>query len=449
MAHQKTPQIFLCHANEDIASVKDIYELLSKQGFRPWLDKEDLLPGQIWGEEIPKALRRSDYVLIFFSKTSVHKRGYVQKEFKLSLEVLEEIPEDQIFIIPLRLDECEVPDRFRHIHYVDLFEDGAYQKVLDAIGSSQSGSSPKQTPERSKAKAEQSIEKDWLDLLEEGNAIKLKRHLTGLNKQIENSVEIQEIHKKESTSPSNDSLKESIDLISLQLLTLVEYDIEENLTVLVDLLAHAYNSLLGPDPAFSVEYPEKVQVELWTAIITRLYLVGAFALKLKRYDFVRPLICITPQGGTDFYWVRHALILHARAREDQNKVDGMVALANSIIPETPWIADKFEVGSREAIQYLASFDLYQCIIAAHDAQDVSACYPSFGQFGNYHLHDTLLDIALNRGGRVILGEMADSEISSLLVRLDDYARKEYAFYAGWRPRAFPEEVRDFIEQNQE
>ena len=202
MTQQKTPQIFLCHASEDLASVRGIYELLREHGFRPWLDKEDLLPGQIWSQEIPKVLRCSHYVLIFFSKTSVHKRGYVQKEFKLALQVLEEIPEGEIFIIPLRLDECEVPDRFRHIHYVDLFEDGAYQKVLDAIGSSRSEPSPKQTPESSKAKAEQSIEKNWLDLLESGNTIKIKRHLTDLKNQIENSAEIQEIYNKESASRS-------------------------------------------------------------------------------------------------------------------------------------------------------------------------------------------------------------------------------------------------------
>ena len=56
--------------------------------------------------EIPKAIRASDYILIFLSKTSVAKRGYVQKEFKLALEVLREIPEGTIYAIPVRLDEC-------------------------------------------------------------------------------------------------------------------------------------------------------------------------------------------------------------------------------------------------------------------------------------------------------------------------------------------------------
>lgn len=43
------------------------------------------------------------------------------------------MPEGQIFIIPVRLDNCKVPDQFSHLHYVDLFEGGSFEKVLGAI----------------------------------------------------------------------------------------------------------------------------------------------------------------------------------------------------------------------------------------------------------------------------------------------------------------------------
>jgi hypothetical protein len=39
-------QIFLCHANEDKAHVREVYHrLCAIDGFEPWLDEEDLLPG--------------------------------------------------------------------------------------------------------------------------------------------------------------------------------------------------------------------------------------------------------------------------------------------------------------------------------------------------------------------------------------------------------------------
>jgi hypothetical protein len=128
-----TAQIFLCHASEDKEKIIEIHRRLTDEGLKPWLDKVNLLPGQRWEQEIPKAIKASDFILVFLSKTSVTKRGYVQKEFKLALDVLNEIPEGQIFIIPVRLDDCEVPEQFRQLHWCDLFEHEGFEKILEAI----------------------------------------------------------------------------------------------------------------------------------------------------------------------------------------------------------------------------------------------------------------------------------------------------------------------------
>jgi formylglycine-generating enzyme required for sulfatase activity len=133
MAETKPIQIFLCHASEDKAAVLDIYGRLQTLGYKPWLDKRDLLPGQRWRSEIPKAIRASDYILICLSKTSVAKRGYVQKEFKLALEVLDEMPAGAIYAIPLRLDDCAVPDQFSNLHWYNLFEADGFQYLLRAL----------------------------------------------------------------------------------------------------------------------------------------------------------------------------------------------------------------------------------------------------------------------------------------------------------------------------
>src|SRR4030095_2750764 len=101
-------RIFLCHASEDRLQVEAVYERLRALGWQPWMDKMDLLPGQRWQQEIPRILKKSDFILIFFSRYSVAKRGYVQREFKLALETLQEIPEHQIHTIPIRLNECDI-----------------------------------------------------------------------------------------------------------------------------------------------------------------------------------------------------------------------------------------------------------------------------------------------------------------------------------------------------
>src|SRR5262245_47430823 len=121
----KNVRIFLCHASEDKEAVFRLHGELKELGFQPWLDKVDLLPGQRWDCEIPKALRSSDFVIIFLSEHSVSKQGYVQKEFKLCLEVLEQIPEGRVFVIPVKLDNCDVPERFAYLHWVNLYEPGS------------------------------------------------------------------------------------------------------------------------------------------------------------------------------------------------------------------------------------------------------------------------------------------------------------------------------------
>ena len=81
-------RIFLSYAREDERQVRDVYRRLLDVGFDGWMDKIDLLPGQRWQQEIPHAIRNSDFILIFFSKHSVAKRGYIQSEFRLVLDTL-------------------------------------------------------------------------------------------------------------------------------------------------------------------------------------------------------------------------------------------------------------------------------------------------------------------------------------------------------------------------
>ena len=129
----KEPQIFFCCASEDEEIVGDIYDRLKIEGFHPWLDGKDILPGQDWDWETRKALQVADLILVFFSKTSVFNRGYVQRKFKLALESRENIPEGQIFIIPIRLNDCELPEQFHRFKHCDLFEDNGFEKVLQSI----------------------------------------------------------------------------------------------------------------------------------------------------------------------------------------------------------------------------------------------------------------------------------------------------------------------------
>jgi hypothetical protein len=124
--------IFISYAREDSEAARRLYDDLKKSGLIPWLDKESLIPGQNWKNSIKIAIKNSRFVIAILSSNSVGKRGYIQKEFKYGLDVLDEFPESQIFVIPVRLDDCEVPyEKLKDIEHVDLFPD--WNKGLQSL----------------------------------------------------------------------------------------------------------------------------------------------------------------------------------------------------------------------------------------------------------------------------------------------------------------------------
>ncbi len=133
--HKRTSplRIFLCHSSGDKPEVRNLYQRLSSDGFDPWLDEEDLLPGQQWKIEIPKAVKTSDVVIVCLSHKAINKSGYVQKEIKFALDKAEEQPEDTISLIPLKLEECDVPERLQSWHWVNLFEEKGYERLTRSL----------------------------------------------------------------------------------------------------------------------------------------------------------------------------------------------------------------------------------------------------------------------------------------------------------------------------
>ena len=128
----KKPKVFISYAREDADMAMRLYHDLKAAAVEPWLDKECLLPGQRWSDAITDAIRASDYFLALFSSTAISKRGYVQKELREALEVLEQIPDNMIYVIPARLDECEPTlKKFAEFQRVDLFPD--YEKSVEKI----------------------------------------------------------------------------------------------------------------------------------------------------------------------------------------------------------------------------------------------------------------------------------------------------------------------------
>lgn len=116
-------RIFLSYVHEDQQAAEAIFQALSSVGFVPWIDRKGIFGGTAWKEEISKEIKRSDFFVVCISKRSFGQKGFFQREIKEAFDVLDEMPPGQIFLVPVRLEDCAiVHPRISQLHWVDMFD---------------------------------------------------------------------------------------------------------------------------------------------------------------------------------------------------------------------------------------------------------------------------------------------------------------------------------------
>ncbi|MGH1364547.1 MAG: toll/interleukin-1 receptor domain-containing protein [Calditrichia bacterium] len=130
-------KVFISYAKEDLNTALRLYRDLANNNIDIWFDEVSLLGGQRWKPKITEAIKESDFFFALLSKNSVDKRGYVQKELKIALEVLDEIPEAGRFIVPICISECNPSNqKLNELHRINIYEnwDEGLRKILKTIG---------------------------------------------------------------------------------------------------------------------------------------------------------------------------------------------------------------------------------------------------------------------------------------------------------------------------
>jgi len=129
-SQQKSGQVFLSYASDDARSVDQLQEILESAGVRVWRDIADLWPGEDWRIRIRKAITSDALVFIacFSSRSVARVKSYQNEELTLAIDELRLRPVDEPWLIPVRFDDCAIPDReigggrsLRTLHRVDLF----------------------------------------------------------------------------------------------------------------------------------------------------------------------------------------------------------------------------------------------------------------------------------------------------------------------------------------
>ncbi len=136
---------FISYVRADSLAADELQHALQAAGVQVWRDTSNLWPGQDWQAKIREAIISEAFAFIAcFSRQSLaREKSYQNEELALAIEQLRLRQLDAPWLIPVRLDECVIPDydlgggrRLSSVQRADLFggnRDEALSRLVTAV----------------------------------------------------------------------------------------------------------------------------------------------------------------------------------------------------------------------------------------------------------------------------------------------------------------------------
>ena len=123
--------VFLAYCRENRDEVARLRSDLIAAGETVWWD-EDIPVGQDWKYAAGQAMKDAYAVVLCLStELGERVRSGIYPEIRNAIAILREYPPESIFILPVRLSECDIPDlsidetrTLADLNYVDLYPEG-------------------------------------------------------------------------------------------------------------------------------------------------------------------------------------------------------------------------------------------------------------------------------------------------------------------------------------
>jgi HJR/Mrr/RecB family endonuclease len=113
----KAHQVFVSYASQDKVVANEIAKSLQQAGVPTWVDSWELAVGDSLATRIHEALDASDTLVVLLSPSSVDSR-WVKSEWHTALT--REVEQRSIHVIPVLVEDCEVPSFFSDRLHFDL-----------------------------------------------------------------------------------------------------------------------------------------------------------------------------------------------------------------------------------------------------------------------------------------------------------------------------------------
>lgn len=123
--------VFLSHTSDDKPFVRKLKSDLEAHGVkRVWLDEAEILIGDSLIQKIDEGLRLTKYIAVVLSPRSI-KSNWVQKELEIAIN--REIGSGEVVVLPLIMEQCELPSFLQGKLYADLTSADKYEDSLQKL----------------------------------------------------------------------------------------------------------------------------------------------------------------------------------------------------------------------------------------------------------------------------------------------------------------------------
>ena len=123
-------KVFLSHSSKDKPKVRRIANFLKENGVYVWVDEAEIRIGDSLLKKISDGILEVDYLFACISNNSINSE-WVNKELEIAMSL--EIQSKRIIVVPILLEDCNIPAFLRNKLYADMQTKSSYKHGYDLM----------------------------------------------------------------------------------------------------------------------------------------------------------------------------------------------------------------------------------------------------------------------------------------------------------------------------
>jgi TIR domain len=449
---RKLKSIFLSHSSRDNPFCTRLANDLTELGVSVWYDQWEIKVGDSLRQKIADGISGKDFLAVVLSTASVSSQWVA---VELNAALARELKEKDVFVLPLLIEDCEIPVFLQDKKYADFrseYKSGVDEllEVLEVPKTRRSIRSVDNTPVAPSRRLDElalapADFQEWLlDILEQQNPIRVLRFLNNwrdaaLNMTLEEQT--QELAGRQFV-PSSETARLLEKLLQVGVVFL-KFGQADYFAKLCDILYEAYLVIneRGRTAGASSDWNTQTAVARCD-LMDVIYVLGALAMEEQTYPLLPTLIDRRPTG--DEYWAKegwfmYSTVMAARAnRQRQSSWYHPIGRAQTLISSRPEIRNWFNA-AKDPLTAICQFDLVQAFTWTQrlksDKDWRRTIYADAATQASRHVEPLVTDLLDRRGPTSVIPTFTDDDLGDTLIEFMDQDSQRF-FASGWSAFGF-------------